>query len=1773
MKSIYTISGIIRHLILVPLFLTSVSAYSETIGSTVRYYYYAGVEPRLMNDSWAVSNNKGVVVYYGREKDIQTLEWTHYADIRWDLPGSAVVTFSNNGVAIQTYNVTVVCNALPQPTFTATPGQTICGAGQVTITATPGSGADNVKWYNVASGGTALATATQYVPTVSATTTYYIASFNTTTLCEGTRKAVTITVNTVPGTATTGAFPSRCGTGSITLTATAGSNGNSLRWYDANQNLLSNTGTSYNVTLPETTSFYVSTYQTTTGCTSPVKVLVQGIVNIIPTKPVDVTDEWIYSTGTAKLSIALGPDASTGNWYTSSVATGTPVASGASYTTASISATQIYYTRATTAAGCLSDTTWVYARVITDLVSPSNVKTDIVRKEGTTSLTQIDGLSSSEKTTQYNYLDGIGRTVQAVVTQASPAGNDIVRPFEYDAQGRASKQFMPYVAAATTGVFRSAYRTEQPAFYAASNDKIANDVNPYAVAVFEGSPINRITEKGSNGQAWQPGTSHTLRVKYSYNTGATASEAEEVRLFKPDGSSAQFYAANKLERVESTNPNGNKEITYVNTEGLVLAKKTQLDETVDGVTVSYLETYYIYDESKRLKYIISPKGVSILKANGWSLSTILDQYVYQFVYDSRGRLIEKKNPGKAWLYYIYDKLDRLVLVQDGQIRTQNKWIFTKYDVKGNAIVSGLYTNTTQASRSALQILVDKLYKASNALFPESAYFEKRGTTLHGYTNQSFPKTNADNSALEILTVNYFGSHDFDFNGSRDFKYDSLTLSGQSAASNWQAKGLLTGTKSIVLGTSTWLYTYVFYDKYSRAIQRRSNNHLSTTVDNLETVVYDFEGKVLKVKNYHNAGSGRVTTVVNNYEYDPSGRVKKIYQNNDSAPSDQLVSQYEYNELGQLVDKKLHTTSGTSFLQSVDYRYNIRGWITCINNAQLNINGTNNDESNDYFGMEFLYNTAESGLGNSLYYNGNVSAIKWKGIGAVSGTTDQKSYKFGYDKANKLETATSQLYTGSAWTKEAGAVNETMAYDHNGNIKTLQRNQRKHQLSGTIASYTNETIDNLTYDYSTSYTDQLQRVTDAATVAGGFGNGSSGTSNDYTYDVNGNMLSDANKGISSTTYNLLGKPSQVNFSDGKKIDYLYDATGNKLQVKTWQGTTLLNTSDYVGTFVYENNTLSFFASPEGRVVKNGTALEYQYGIADQQGNTRVVFTSVTPAVDAPIATFEGDANDGTSQYTIPSASNIVSFGNANHTIGGSKVLRMNQTYKIGAAKSLRVYPGDKVDIEVWEYHEGISGFGTSTTPLTTLITAVAGTFGGVSGGAGESGFIYNGVNSALTAFGVGGNQGDAQPAAYLNYILFDKDYKVLDAGWQLAPATTFTKQKLSFPQLAIKEVGYIYVYLSYDNSSNNWVYFDDFKVTHTKSNVLQYNEYYPFGLQANTSWTRTESSNKFLYNAGNELNTNTGLYEMYFRNYDPSIGRMTQIDPYAMLYSSSTPYNYSLNNPTNLNDPTGAYTTEWQTEQEQLAAATNGGGGWSFDFSGKPMISAPFSWGMADGSMAGTPGSGNHYSDKSFNGFGKSAGEFIDQALASQNGGTWSNGTHHFYTNLESRYAISTLGYWEGVVRGFYEADGTVGIEQGKRFVLFEQDPNEFEIVNKKYLSSFYNQFVIVTGSAPDIEMWTNKDAVAFLKQYMMMGSKYNLSDEEGEYPELMPVGYEIFDERDAGEATQTLYEIVPKDGWMKPIYENPGDINPNTGIAQPIWFPTKDGTVGLKVYFQYVPNM
>ncbi|MBL7840584.1 MAG: hypothetical protein JNJ75_10620 [Cyclobacteriaceae bacterium] len=1438
---------------------------------------------------------------------------TYYASVTWTASGNIQFYDEVSGGVNTQKSITVV--AAPS----TVPGTT-CGAGTVTLSATPGAGGDKVRWYTVSSGGTYFSEANTYTTgTITSPTTYYVETWNSSASVASPRISILANYGDVPANPASVTPAERCTIGTLTLSATAGANGNSIRWYASpTDGEVTYTGSSFTTpSLSSPVTYYAASYHTTTGCVSTGRTAVVASAHPAPSNIIAWNSEPAYITGTVtfRTFVPLGyafdevipymnfADVDTTlfeiKWYATkanAVSNTASLKKGIPFTTPTITATTTYYVRAREkSTGCYTEVAEAVANVIPN-ISYANVQTDVIRVFGKKTDASLNSLTDSEKLTSIAYLDGVGRVLQQVSVRSSADGKDIVSPVEYDSWGRSSKTYLPYKASTTNGSFHSAYQYEQQNFYQLTTDKVADDNSAFAATVYDTSPLGRVVEQGGVGQASQPGGGHTSKAEYQFNTST-----DQVRKFFTNGASTSYYPANALNKVKSTSPDNNHSITFSDGSGNTILVRQQIAATVEGVYTDYLETYYVYNDLGQVNFIISPKGVEKLKANSWVLSSVIkDSYCNQFKYDSKGRVIEKKVPGQAWQYVIYDPLGRVVLTQDGMLRPDNKWMFIKYDYKGNAVMTGIHTNTTYTTRSTMQGYADGIYVTGHATFGVNSWFEKQGTTLEGYTNISFPKDN-----IEVLSVNYFDDYDFDNTGAV-VSYASAGLTGEHTPATYTL-GWATGSKRKILGTSTWLKTYVFYDDRGRTIQVQTTNTKNTANFDRVTNAYADDGRLLYTKKHHNAGA---YVILNKYEYTTRGDLWKVSQDNAGTGSAyQLVAQYEYNDLGQLVDKKLHDTGSSTFLQSVDYRYTIKGQLKSINNSELSSNSSN-DETNDYFGMELLYNDSESGLTTTARYDGNISAIKWKAIGGGSGTSAQRSYAYTYDKTSKLSAA-KYAVKQSSWDKEKDAQNEAITYDHNGNIKTLERKQRKYQAAGITGLYKSETIDKLTYTYSAFNVNKLSQVADTAgtTAFAGFKDGNS-SNNEFTYDTAGNVLKDLNKGISSIAYNFLSKPTQVNFTDGKKIEYTYDAGGNKLVQKIYQGATLLTTTEYVNGFVYDNGTLSFFGSPEGRVVNTGGTLSYEYSIADHQGNTRVVFTSATPAVDAPVATFE-DGDNGTTQYLNV---NPVASTAGNHTPSGGKAVRLNQATPIGPAKSIRVFPGDQVTAEVWAYYESANGYGTTSNTLATIMGAVATVFGGVSGGTGETGKIYSGVNGAFTATGLAGNQGDEVPAAYLNYIVFDKNYNLLGMDWQpITEASKLTKAKIEFDEpIKIIEEGYVYIYLSYENQSNNFVYFDDMKVSHTKTNVTQYNEYYPFGLQTSTSWTRDNAKdNNYLYNAANELNKTSGWYEMFYRGYDPAIGRMLQIDPYAPMYASVSAYNYGLNNPVMVNDPNGGQAMDYQ----------------------------------------------------------------------------------------------------------------------------------------------------------------------------------------------------------------------------------------------------------------------
>ena len=112
--------------------------------------------------------------------------------------------------------------------------------------------------------------------------------------------------------------------------------------------------------------------------------------------------------------------------------------------------------------------------------------------------------------------------------------------------------------------------------------------------------------------------------------------------------------------------------------------------------------------------------------------------------------------------------------------------------------------------------------------------------------------------------------------------------------------------------------------------------------------------------------------------------------------------------------------------------------------------------------------------------------------------------------------------------------------------------------------------------------------------------------DYTYDINGNMITDGNKGITNITYNHLNLPTNVSFGGQQSsIAYVYDATGVK-QKKTVAGSGIPSkTTEYAGNYIYEDNVLQFFNHAEGYVKTESGKFDYVYQPACRRHGTKII----------------------------------------------------------------------------------------------------------------------------------------------------------------------------------------------------------------------------------------------------------------------------------------------------------------------------------------------------------------------------------------------------------------------------------------------------------------------------------------------------------------------------------------------------------------------------------------
>ncbi|WP_048508595.1 DUF6443 domain-containing protein [Chryseobacterium angstadtii] len=793
---------------------------------------------------------------------------------------------------------------------------------------------------------------------------------------------------------------------------------------------------------------------------------------------------------------------------------------------------------------------------------------------------------SKKRIETVQYFDGLGRPRQTVNVKGSPLGKDVVTALTYDNLGRQAREYFPVPQSGTTGGAIYPQTSGSVPYPVADPGNIYAGEKIFSEKQFESSPLNKIKQLTQPGNAWS-----TKPVQYTESANKQSDNVKKYetvtswhaanKIYTSTVSQSSFYSEGQLYKNTTADEDGNKTIEFKNSNGQTILLRKVLSTTENA------DTYYVYNEYDQLAYII-PAGAAGSPLN----TTTLDNLCYQYKYDSRYRLVEKKLPGKGWEYMIYDKQDRLILTQDAVLRTTTNnfnakgWLFTKYDQSDRIVYTGFFSST--ATRVELQKAVNNITvnAANNESRSDTTPFTTQELTIY-YTKNAFPT-----SGMTVLTVNYYDTY-----APGLVSEIPVSILGQKVLKQ-PGQGTVKNTNGLALSSFVkniedvgWARNYNWYDTKGRVIGTYSMNYLGghTTTE----TEYDFGGAIKQTITKHKRS--RIDTefqIKERFIYDGQNRVLKHYHQVDTNP-EELLAENTYNEIGQLINKKTGNTSGSP-LESIDYAYNIRGWQTKVNDPS--------NLGSKLFAYELKYNNPQYTNKSTGRFNGNISEVDWKASG-----DKLRRYNYNHDALERLKTG---IYSEPNSTiPQNDYYNETLAYDINGNILSLQRNRLVENMPSA------QLMDNLSYNYTAG---KLNSITDNSGIYGGYPETSG---NPFTYDENGNMKSHVDKGILQIDYNHLNLPSYLKFDKeyyshdswdiayNENTKYMYRADGAKVQkIHTFgSGRTSIETTrktEYFDGFQYEEGVLQFVPTSEGYYdfVQN----KYIYQYKDDVGNIRLAY---------------------------------------------------------------------------------------------------------------------------------------------------------------------------------------------------------------------------------------------------------------------------------------------------------------------------------------------------------------------------------------------------------------------------------------------------------------------------------------------------------------------------------------------------------------------------------------
>jgi RHS repeat-associated protein len=936
---------------------------------------------------------------------------------------------------------------------------------------------------------------------------------------------------------------------------------------------------------------------------------------------------------------------------------------------------------------------------------------------------------------------------------------------------------------------------------------------------------------------------------YDPVTGRLSSITDEM------GNQTQFAYNTSTNTTTITNPDGGHVVTVSDANGNPLSVTDPLNRT----------TTYTYDANQNLLTKTDPLG------DTWS-----------YTYDGNGNQTSATDPLGNTSTEVYNQYGGPVTITDAVGNVQN----IAYDANFNPATttdsigqagaatfdsSGNIHTVTNANGKTSTMTYDSQGNVSGVLDPlgytAGATYDTLGGRLTS-TDANQYTTHYKYDGAERLTTTTFADNStsgvqYDNNGNVTTRTDALNQS--TTYTYWPANWLK--STSFPDGTST----SVTYNWRGQPVTQTDQNGYVTFN------AYDLAGQLTSTTTAYQLADAATT----NFSYDAAGRRTTTTDPKGNA------TESIYDSAGRLA------ATINALNQVTAYTLDADGRQTAVTDA---LGRT----------TQYTYD-ARGRVTQVTYPDGTTTSSLYDGVGHVTASTDQAGMvtKFGFDDSGRMKSVTDALnqitqYSYdpngnrqtrtdannhvTAWTYDVmnrvwtrtlpgGGATETYTYnptgtvftvkDFNGKTTTFAYDHLNRLTTRTPDAWFAETAVNFTYtptgqrlkmtdgSGATSYTyddhDRLQtKTTPAGTLT-------------YGYDLNGNLQSLASSNTNGAnafyTYDQVNRLTSVNNST---YNYNYDAVGNVTSESGyWSPVTLTSTYDQMNRVTALQST----SNPT-------TTFSYAYGktgnrlmASDRNGSSNYTYDSIYRMTEEAISRSEAK---GTLTYGLDPVGNRQSLAS---TVTG--ISQQSASYNVN----------DQVLANTYDANGNTLGANGNSYGYDSMDRMTSFNNGSVK-------MVYDGDGNRVKK--ISGGVTTQYLVDELNPTGLPQVMDEVVKSGVAQRTYLYGLRRISQTQVASGTTSYY----GYDAHGD---------VRSLMNNGGVVTDTYDYDAFGNVVGSTGTTPNVYRYQ-GEALDSETGLYYLRARYYDPTVGRFLNVDP--MADQGEHPYEYADADPVDGHDPTG-----------------------------------------------------------------------------------------------------------------------------------------------------------------------------------------------------------------------------------------------------------------------------